>query len=213
MGEIHAMLCRTVARGAAADASRAIQLQRKHACGGAAGKDEMCDDCKAEALQRKALEFGIDTRVNKKWENVGIIATKPGERPFTYVEGHQEQGVTELAGKTTLKKSMKALLDEAPIGSKVVWSNVDALAQCNKSSWTLSFCNYANENTVKVGQNQYAAHPFGVVNDGLHQAGNGASAVPRQADPARIHRQEHLRLQHPPSEEARRRDHLSERLP
>ena len=111
------------------------------------------------------LEFGIDSRVNKRWENVGAIASRPGQRPFTYEEGHHEQGVTEPTANIALKKSMRALLDEAPIGSKVVWSNVDALAQCNKSAWSLSFCNYANENTIKVGQDQYSAHPFGVVNE------------------------------------------------
>ncbi|MBR0774304.1 DUF4157 domain-containing protein [Bradyrhizobium diazoefficiens] len=111
------------------------------------------------------LEFGIDSRVNKRWENTGPTATKPGEKPFTYVEGHREGGVIEQAGEIQLKKSMKVLLNEAPIGSKVVWSNIDALDQCNKHNWLLRFCNYANENTIKVGQDQYSAHPFGVVNE------------------------------------------------
>ena len=109
------------------------------------------------------LQLGIFSHVDTRWEASGIRTTKPGQKPFQDQLGHSEAGMSEITSRITFNKPMSRLLAEAPIGSRVTWTNLDALKKCEASKWTLDFCNYVHENTLKVGPDQYSAHPFGIV--------------------------------------------------
>jgi hypothetical protein len=66
---------------------------------------------------------------------------------FTYVTG----------------KKMDDLVDEAPIGSHVRWTNTDAIVKCRiPQNRSMAFCAYQAENTTKLDRNVYSAHPFGI---------------------------------------------------
>jgi hypothetical protein len=112
------------------------------------------------------FQLGFFARTNLIWKPT-IIATKPGEAPFRWGEEVARQtrsGTSFEQPKIPVGKSWRKLLDEAAIGTQVIWSNKDATAQCTKDPG-LSFCAYMNENTTKVGKDRYAAHPFGVVDE------------------------------------------------
>jgi hypothetical protein len=56
------------------------------------------------------------------------------------------------ATPTVASRSVDELLDDAPIGSRVVWRNLPGYG----TSWY-------HENGIKLGQDEFAAHPFGIV--------------------------------------------------
>jgi hypothetical protein len=122
---------------------------------------------RAEFNKRFArFQLGFFAKTNLVWKPT-IVATKPGEAPFRWGEETSKQGSTELKfdqKKIPVGKTWRQLLADAPIGTQVIWSNKDATAQCSKDA-NLSFCAYMNENTTKVGDGKYAAHPFGVVDE------------------------------------------------
>jgi hypothetical protein len=63
-----------------------------------------------------------------------------------------------------VSKSWATLLEEAPKGSQVIWTNADAQAKCTRDPG-LDFCAFQNENATKIGPDRYWAHPFGIVNE------------------------------------------------
>ena len=52
------------------------------------------------------------------------------------------------------------LLDEAPVGTRVTWTNAAAPTESDPAGRWWSF---GNENAIKIGKDQYAAHPFGTL--------------------------------------------------
>jgi hypothetical protein len=52
------------------------------------------------------------------------------------------------------------LLDAAPIGAQVIFTNAAAPTE---SGTPRGWWSFGNENTLKVGDNQYAAHPMGTL--------------------------------------------------
>ena len=112
------------------------------------------------------LEIGFwAPRINQEWGKA-FRADGPHQKPYQFQESAPvvSGGSMNFATttKVTVKKTWPQILDEAPIGSQVIWSNVDAAKQCAANS-TLEFCAYSNENTTKLGPGSYSAHPFGVV--------------------------------------------------
>ncbi len=115
-----------------------------------------------------SLALGFDSPINKTWEDPAL-ATKPGMKPFK--QSGEPQLVQKPGGgmdfeipKTILKDSWRTLLENAPVGSQVIWTNEEAKNRCAKDPG-LGFCNYANENTTKLGRDRYAAHPFGITDE------------------------------------------------
>ncbi len=110
------------------------------------------------------LELGFFGQSPMQWQQP-IEATRPGEKPF-------KSGGTEVVPGTMnfrevripVGQSWRQLLDSAPVGTQITWANQDAKIKCTKDP-SLSFCPYMYENTTKLGQDSYAAHPMGVVNE------------------------------------------------
>ena len=59
---------------------------------------------------------------------------------------------------------MRQLLDEAPVGSQVIFTNADAQKKCLAIPRP-NFCDYENENTTKLGRGRFFAFPFGDRNE------------------------------------------------
>ncbi len=95
-----------------------------------------------------------------------ILSSKPGEMPYTWVDQPiMVGGQLQMATKKPVGKTWEQVLEDLPIGSHIIWTNADAYRQCSRSPG-LSFCEaWRNENATKLGPNQYAAHPFGVVDE------------------------------------------------
>jgi hypothetical protein len=116
------------------------------------------------------LQLGTQSNVNSRWEQP-IMSRRPGERP--YREG--EMKMTERGGqmvfepeKKPVGKSWAQLLKEAPVGSQVTWGNLDAQKKCreitragSEAGRGAAVCAWAYENTTKVGDDKFAAHPMG----------------------------------------------------
>jgi len=110
------------------------------------------------------LEIGFDSTFNLEWEKP-IQSKNPKNAP--YVEGPPKAipgQMNFMPSENPVGKSWATLLAEAPKGSQVIWSNVDAAAQCGRDP-NLSFCAFQNENATKLGPDRYWAHPFGIVNE------------------------------------------------
>jgi hypothetical protein len=110
------------------------------------------------------LEIGFDSRFNLEWEQP-IQSKGPGKAP--YVEGPPKEipgQMNFMPSEQPVGKSWAKLLDEAPKGSQVIWSNVDAAAKCRRDP-NLDFCAFQNENATKIGPDRYWAHPFGIVSE------------------------------------------------
>jgi hypothetical protein len=112
----------------------------------------------------KRLEIGKESITNLEWKKP-YLADNPKQKP--YVEGPPDPtpgpgGVMDFhPKKLPANKSWKQILDEAPVGSQVVFSNQDATAKCARDN-NLPFCAFMNENATKLGPDSYFAHPFGV---------------------------------------------------
>lgn len=64
-------------------------------------------------------------------------------------------------GKESAKKSWKQILQEAPIGTQVIWTDEDAKKKCAADP-DLSFCEaWINENATKIGPDRSNAFPLG----------------------------------------------------
>ena len=69
-----------------------------------------------------------------------------------------------MPSEKPVNKPWAKLLEEAPVGSQVIWTNVDAQKKCAKDK-DLSFCAFQSENATKLGPDRYWAHPFGIVTE------------------------------------------------
>lgn len=114
-------------------------------------------------LKYTPLELGMQSKVGKEWESPGIEIREPGERPYQVVP--EEEGLmSQWKDVKTFSKSMKQLVLEAPVGSWIIWRNVDAINKCSKDP-SKSFCTVQFENATKLGPDKYSAHNYGVVNE------------------------------------------------
>ena len=113
------------------------------------------------------VEIGFESTFNREWQ-APMLADRPGGKPFTEGPPSPRPGPGGVMNfnptKVPVQKSWKALLDEAPPGSQVIWSNADARRKCAKDN-ALDFCDFINENATKLGPDRYWAHPFGVVSE------------------------------------------------
>jgi hypothetical protein len=123
------------------------------------------------------LEIGYSApRMDQEWQKA-FKADGPGQAPYqvsakdVVVGGSVEFG---QVSKVPIKKTWAQLLHEAPVGSQVIFSNIDAIKRCSTAE--LPFCAYANENATKLGQDSYSAHPFGVTTEDIIRT-NIATAV------------------------------------
>jgi hypothetical protein len=115
-----------------------------------------------------------------------ILSAKPGDKPFIYDDTPTTlaSGEIVMAQKRPLGKSWSQVLRDLPIGSHIVWTNADAYRQCTRNP-SLDFCEaWRNENATKVGQDRYAAHPFGVIDEAtikrkMAEAVMGEGHIPR----------------------------------
>ncbi|HEX8110416.1 MAG TPA: hypothetical protein VF516_21940, partial [Kofleriaceae bacterium] len=119
-------------------------------------------------LKFNPLTLGYNADMAEKthlsWEPP-ILASKPGDKPYRKGETKptmKDGAVTYEIERIPVDKSWDELVRDAPIGTQIIWSNKDTVAKCTKDG-TLPFCDYMNENVTKVGQDQYSAHPFGIV--------------------------------------------------
>jgi hypothetical protein len=106
-------------------------------------------------IQGRALA----TRIGGKYDG----SYNPGDKPTT--------GRMKLTTATEEKLvSLEAYLETLPIGSRVMWRNFDMAF--------LDDHDFKNENTVKVGPDVYAAHPFGsfALQEVARQVGQGGYA-------------------------------------
>jgi hypothetical protein len=110
-------------------------------------------------MQPLTLGHNADQRgmTHLKWEAI-IKADGPGDKPFRQGNLTADFKIPKIP----VGKTWDQLLREAPIGAQVIWTNKDTKAQCAKDM-NLSFCAFINENALKVGPDEYSAHPFGIV--------------------------------------------------
>ena len=110
------------------------------------------------------LELGFFGKSPMQWQPT-IEATKPGERPFRSGGTEVVPGTMNFREvKIPVGQSWQQIVAGAPVGTQITWANQDAKAKCTVDPG-LSFCPYMYENTTKLGQDSYAAHPMGVVNE------------------------------------------------
>lgn len=113
------------------------------------------------------LELGIDTKVDRRYWGKAVVSSKPGEAPHLRGETQTVKGQDDVSFelKRTPVGQWKAVLGDAPIGSKVRWSNLDAIRRCQEktgggaAAGQFTECLWANVNTIKVGPDQFSAHP------------------------------------------------------
>jgi hypothetical protein len=138
-----------------------------------------------EAFNQKnsPLEIGFLSPHTRNYYEKPVFLDQPGDKPYTSSDEPQEvkghPGTFEYV-KTPVGKSMTAVLDEAPVGAWVIWSNRDVKAKIAAFSKRIAAGEtlspeeqdlndriqpWENENTLKVGKDQYAAFPFGVVDE------------------------------------------------
>jgi hypothetical protein len=96
-----------------------------------------------------------------------VKAKNPKDKPFVL----KDPPLPKMGGpmnfdkiEKPVGKSWKALLKEAPVGSRITWTNLDAKKQSDKAAAENAppppFINFVNENTTKMGDDQYDAYPF-----------------------------------------------------
>jgi hypothetical protein len=89
----------------------------------------------------------------------------PGKPAYKYVGGIQSGGLLMGATKVTLKKSIIDIALDAPVGSAVTFGSTDIQKRCAANP-KLSYCDFQYEHTIKIGNDRFFAHPFGVVSSG-----------------------------------------------
>jgi hypothetical protein len=114
-----------------------------------------------------------------------VKVEKPGGAPFRMSDklketrGPRGQRNLEFV-RIPVGKPMAQVLEEAPVGAWIIWTNKDVTARIaafsarKQAGQTLTDEEQAlwdridpweNENALKVARDQYAAFPFGVVNE------------------------------------------------
>jgi hypothetical protein len=81
----------------------------------------------------------------------------------------------DAAARVPVAESWASLLKNAPIGTQVIWENADATRRCTQARLARErgqdvkdpeFCkSFQRENAIKVWDDLYLAHPFGVQNE------------------------------------------------
>jgi hypothetical protein len=122
-------------------------------------------------IKRKVRRLDIgrfSILAEREW---GPAFQQDGSDKAPYVLGEQTSSVDGEGAavvfdvpKVRVGKTMRQLLDEPPIGSQVIFTNQAAATACGVRP-ELSYCNYANENTTKLGRNRFFAFPFGDVSE------------------------------------------------
>ena len=102
----------------------------------------------------------------------------PGE-PAYQIEGENIGGLIFDPTIITLSKSITDIALEAPIGSLIAFGSKDIQEKCRANS-NLGICAFQFENTIKVGSDQFFAHPFGTVSSGeiFRRMAEAAGATP-----------------------------------
>jgi len=96
------------------------------------------------------------------------------KEPFTRVEGLTNRKERTSIHLSTPEEEDRFLATEVPIGSRVMWSDGNPQSRGE---------DFENENTIKIGPNRYAAHPFGThSSDEIRET----MAAPDQETPAKV---------------------------
>jgi Domain of unknown function (DUF4157) len=114
------------------------------------------------------LKIGFFTKASGEWQTPFKIDAPKGKpyqlgeiKPVIRRDAAGNETQTFEPEKIPSKKSSKKLLDEAPIGTQVIWSNFDATRKC-VADRNLDFCEaWQNENATKIGPDRYNAFPLG----------------------------------------------------
>jgi hypothetical protein len=118
------------------------------------------------------LRIGFFTKASGEWQTPFKVDAPKGKpyqlgemKPVIKRDAAGNETQTFEPEKIPSKKSSKKLLDEAPIGTQIIWSNLDAAKKCGVDR-TLSFCEaWQNENATKLGSDHYNAYPLGEKNE------------------------------------------------
>jgi hypothetical protein len=121
------------------------------------------------------LELGFSSKPSRtEWERPTIAMSVGGPR---FIPGRDEEavpvqtphGLEFRAPQTDVPESWPQLLSQAPVGSQVIWTNFDAQKRCDQAKQAgtdLPFCeSWQAENAIKVGDDEYLAYPFGIINE------------------------------------------------
>jgi|GEM_PF-4141942 len=134
------------------------------------------------------LELGALARGGGLWEQREYRSDRPGGAPYYYEGGEQVGPLLMGAKEVPAGKSWAELLDQAPVGAYITWTNLDARNKCSANP-RLDFCDDQNENATKLGPDRYYVHDLGVLNEkGIKQAmveavfGDAAKAPPDYTD-------------------------------
>jgi hypothetical protein len=110
--------------------------------------------------------------LDKKYENsgfkldapgsTGVVGTSLAEREGEEGDDEYHQDGTPVTGTFTITKGtdegttvdLTKHLATLPVGSRVMWRNFDPYVDADDD--------FKNENTLKIGQDRYAAHPIGI---------------------------------------------------
>jgi len=118
------------------------------------------------------LRIGFFTKAGGEWQTPFKIDAPKG-KPYQLGEmktvirrnARGEELQTYEPEKTVSSKSAKKLVDEAPVGTQVIWTNLDAQNKC-RTDRNLHFCeSWQSENTTKLGPDLYNAFPLGEMNE------------------------------------------------
>lgn len=121
------------------------------------------------------LEIGWMPRetMTRLWNMDEIInAEGPGHKPIVRPTTAGEEGLRQESGPPRrIEKSWSQLIKEAPLGTWITWSNFHIHTTCLNPKKDLTddekkefegMCNFEHENTLKVGDDKYSAHPLGI---------------------------------------------------
>jgi hypothetical protein len=110
----------------------------------------------AEAFDKKITGLGGLTL--RSHGSTGIITKEIYIRKGPHAPFYRENNIT-MQSEPSDKKDFQ-LLDEAPVGTRITWTNTAAPTLSDPAGRWWPF---GNENAIKMGNNQFAAHPFGTI--------------------------------------------------
>jgi hypothetical protein len=121
------------------------------------------------------LELGFMSRASQVTEWRGATKSdKPGGARYIEHEATPGGPLLFVAPRTAVTESQSELLRTAPIGTQVIWSNLDAQTKCTAALRRRQsdpnfpdppYCqSFQSENAMKLGPDTYMAHPFGIKN-------------------------------------------------
>lgn len=110
----------------------------------------------ADAFGAKMTSLGGLTL--RQHGSIGIVTSDLYFRAGPSEPFGRDNKIAQRSESTSLTED--EILAAAPVGTRVTWSNVAAPRSGEEGREWWSF---GNENTLKMGENSYAAHPFGTV--------------------------------------------------